>query len=206
MAPSDGWVRKKPLAGLRASTPYRSGFNLYLIGPMGAGKSTVGRLLASALDVPFLDLDQEIERRSGVDIPTIFEFEGEEGFRRREHEVLKEIATQSGAVVATGGGVVLWRANRSILKRSGFVIYLSCPVEIQLERTRYDTHRPLLQTEDREARLCSLMEAREPLYREVADLTVRTDVKSSRAVAQKIIESLTKLGILDHEDSPNWSR
>ena len=180
--------------------------NLYLIGPMGAGKSTVGRLLASHLNVPFLDLDQEIEARSGVDIPTIFEFEGESGFRRREHEVLKRIAQRRGTVVATGGGVVLWPENRRLLRASGFVIYLSCPVEVQLERTRYDTHRPLLQTPDREQKLRQLMEEREPLYREVADLVVRTDRKSSRTVVHRIVESLTKIGLISDENASHWSR
>ncbi len=171
--------------------------NLYLVGPMGAGKSTVGRLLASHLEVPFYDLDREIERQSGVDIPTIFEFEGEDGFRRREQEALRELSSREGAVVATGGGVVLRYENRKLLRRTGFVIYLCCPVEIQLQRTLYDTRRPLLQTDDREARLRSLMAERDPLYREVSDLIVRTDQRSSRRVMQQLLQSLARRGVID---------
>lgn len=170
--------------------------NLYLVGPMGAGKSTVGRIVAERLSVPFFDLDLEIERRSGVDIPTIFEFEGEEGFRRREREALRELSLQQGVVVATGGGAVLLRENRQILRRTGFVVYLLCPVEVQLERTAHDTRRPLLQVADRATRLEALLKERDPLYREVADLIVPTGHRSSWEVAEELLERLVQLNVV----------
>lgn len=143
--------------------------NIVLVGPMGAGKSTVGRGLASLLKRPFLDSDHEIEKRTGVDIPTIFEFEGEAGFRTRETEVLRDLLNLSGIVLATGGGIVMRPENRELL-RQHCVLYLRTPVAEQYRRTRNSSHRPLLQTEDPRARLEELFLIRDPLYTEVATI------------------------------------
>ncbi|MEY2633744.1 MAG: hypothetical protein RIR00_2398 [Pseudomonadota bacterium] len=146
--------------------------NIYLIGLMGAGKTTVGRQLARRLGRPFLDSDHEIEARTGVRIPTIFEIEGEEGFRRREIQVIDELSQESGLVVATGGGVVLRPENRQRLGESGWVVYLNVPPLLLYERTRHDRNRPLLQVENPLERLENLHTQRDPFYREIADLVV----------------------------------
>ncbi len=164
--------------------------NIFLVGPMGAGKSTIGRKLAAALSKPFWDSDQEIERRTGVDIPTIFEFEQEAGFRERERHVIDELTQQHGIVLATGGGAVLSEINRHNLKTRGLVIYLRASLEQLIQRTRRDRKRPLLQTEDPGEKLRSLMLEREPLYEEVADMVVNTDRANVRAVAQRILKRL----------------
>ncbi|MCG8097766.1 MAG: shikimate kinase AroK, partial [Candidatus Thiodiazotropha taylori] len=142
--------------------------NLFLIGPMGAGKTTVGRQLAEHFRKEFIDSDLEIQRRTGVDIPTIFEFEGEEGFRQREQEVIDELTQRDEVVLATGGGAVIREQNRKALSSRGLVIYLHCTVEQQFERTHRDKNRPLLQTDDPMAKLKSLMAERDPLYRQTA--------------------------------------
>lgn len=164
--------------------------NLFLVGPMGAGKTTVGRHLARELGLEFLDTDAEIERRTGTDIPWIFDVEGEEGFRNREQQVIEELSARSGCVLATGGGAVLRESNRRLLAARGRVIYLRATLSQQLRRTRRDRKRPLLQTGDRAATLAALLEARDPLYREVADLVVATDEGSPRALAQRILRQL----------------
>ncbi len=157
---------------------------------MGAGKSSVGRHLASVLQLQFYDSDAEIERRTGVDIPFIFEKEGEAGFRDREREVIVSLSGMAGIVVATGGGAVLLPGNRALLAQRGLVVYLKASIEQQLRRTRHDHHRPLLRTEDPEARLRELMELRAPLYESIAQITVQTDGKQVRTVAQAIVEQL----------------
>ena len=162
--------------------------NLFLIGPMGAGKTTVGRLLSDTLRVDFIDSDHEIQRRTGVDIPTIFEFEGEEGFRNREQSVIAELTARDGIVLATGGGAVLREANRQHLSSRGFVVYLQCTPEQQYDRTRRDKNRPLLQTEDPLAKLRSLMQARDPFYRQTADLVISTEGKNTQAVVREIVK------------------
>ena len=164
--------------------------NLFLIGPMGAGKSAVGRQLARLLHLEFLDSDEEIESRTGVDIPFIFEKEGEAGFRKREAKVIEDLSQQDGVVLATGGGVVMDPQNRNHLGARGFVIYLHTSVDQQLSRTRKGRDRPLLENDDPRAVLESLMAVREPLYREIADLTVETDGRKVRAVANEIIDRL----------------
>ena len=164
--------------------------NLFLVGPMGAGKSAVGRQLARLLHLDFVDSDEEIESRTGVDIPFIFEKEGEAGFRKREARVIDELSRQGGIVLATGGGVVMDSANRSNLGARGFVIYLHTSVNQQLSRTRRGRDRPLLDDDDPRAVLEALMEMREPLYREIADLTVETDGRKVHAVANEIIDRL----------------
>ncbi|MBK5931753.1 shikimate kinase AroK [Halochromatium salexigens] len=160
--------------------------NIFLVGPMGAGKSTVGRQLAEALGYEFRDSDQEIQRRTGVDIPTIFEFEGEEGFRKRERGVVEELAQEDGIVLATGGGVVLTPENRQQLAARGFVIYLHCSPEQQFARTARDRGRPLIDTDDPQQRLRDLMAEREPIYRQVADMVVSTERRGTVSVVKEI--------------------
>ena len=160
--------------------------NIFLIGPMGAGKSTVGRQLAESLGYEFRDSDREIQRRTGVDIPTIFEFEGEEGFRQRERQVVDELSQEEGIVLATGGGAVLRADNRQDLTTRGVVIYLHCSPEQQYARTSRDRNRPLLQTADPLGRLRELMEERDPIYRQVADIVVSTEKRGTASVVKEI--------------------
>ena len=164
--------------------------NIFIVGPMGAGKSTVGRQLAEALAFEFKDSDQEIQRRTGVDIPTIFEYEGEEGFRNRERQVIDELSQESSIVLATGGGAVLRPDNRQDLTSRGVVIYLHCSPEQQYSRTSRDRNRPLLHTEDPLTRLRELMEERDPLYRQVADFVVSTERRGTSSVVKEISRRL----------------
>lgn len=163
--------------------------NLILIGPMGAGKTTIGRQLAARLSLPFVDSDKEIEKRTGVDIPTIFEFEGEAGFRNREAAMIAELTQMDGVVLATGGGSVLRPENREAMRHAGLVVYLQTSVDSQLRRTANDRNRPLLQTEDPRARLEALLQEREPLYRELANLVVDTDREPLRNTLQRIAQA-----------------
>ncbi len=160
--------------------------SFFLVGPMGAGKSTIGRQLARTLGMEFIDSDREIEARTGVDIPLIFELEGESGFRKREREVIDALTAQPGIVLATGGGAVLDPDNRRHLAARGNVIYLKTSVEQQLRRTAHDRNRPLLQTENPRQRLEELLAERDPLYREIADIVIDTDGCRVRDVVQKI--------------------
>ncbi len=162
--------------------------NIFLIGPMGSGKTAVGKQLARLLDYPFLDSDHEIERRTGADVPLIFEREGEAGFRHREREVIAELSARQQVVLATGGGVVLDPANRADLKARGWVVYLETSVGQQAERAGRTRHRPLLRGADPMLRLGELMQTREPLYREIADLVVPTDQQRVPAVAEFIAQ------------------
>jgi shikimate kinase len=160
--------------------------NLFLIGPMGVGKSTIGRLLAAELHLDFYDSDRVIEERTGADIPWIFDMEGESGFRDRETAVLQELAAEQGAVVATGGGIVVRPANAEIMKSSGVVVYLTASIDQLVERTARDKKRPLLQVDNPRQKIIELLAVREPLYREVADVVVNTDKRSPKSVAQEI--------------------
>ncbi|RLW56135.1 MAG: shikimate kinase I [gamma proteobacterium symbiont of Stewartia floridana] len=160
---------------------------------MGAGKTTVGRQLAEYFRKEFIDSDLEIQRRTGVDIPTIFEFEGEEGFRQREQEVIDELTQREEVVLATGGGAVIREQNRKALSSRGLVIYLHCTVEQQFERTHRDKNRPLLQTDDPMAKLKSLMAERDPLYRQTADLLISTEGRNTQAVLQDIRKQINSL-------------
>ena len=164
--------------------------NLFLVGPMGAGKSAVGRQLARMLHLSFVDSDDEIESRTGVDIPFIFEKEGEEGFRKREAKVIDDLSALDGVVLATGGGAVVDPQSRSRLGARGFVVYLHTTVNQQLARTQKGRQRPMLENGDREQILEELMELRDPMYREIADLIVETDGRKVKAVANEILERL----------------
>lgn len=161
---------------------------------MGAGKTTIGKQLAKALHLQFIDSDREIEARTGVGIPLIFELEGEAGFRKRERAVISELSTHADVVLATGGGAVLDPENRADLKRSGFVVYLCADVESLVERTAKDTKRPLLQTDDPALRIRQLLAIREPIYRGMADLVVETGTRSVRAVVDEVIKELRARG------------
>lgn len=157
---------------------------------MGAGKSAVGRQLARLLHLEFIDSDEEIETRTGVDIPFIFEKEGEEGFRKREVKVIDELSQKDGIVLATGGGAITDSDSRNRLGARGYVVYLYTSVKQQLDRTQRGRHRPMLDNENPEKLLEELMKIRDPLYREVADLIVDTDGRRVTTVAREIHESL----------------
>lgn len=157
--------------------------NIFLVGLMGAGKTSVGKMLARRLHKAFFDTDQEIERATGVKIPVIFDIEGEAGFRTREARLLVDLVQRRNIVLATGGGVVLAAQNRQLLMENGTVVYLRASVEDLWERTRHDKNRPLLHTENPVARLNELFVQRDPLYREVADLIVDTGNQSVGSLA-----------------------
>jgi shikimate kinase len=157
---------------------------------MGAGKSAVGRQIARMLHLHFMDSDDEIESRTGVDIPFIFEKEGEEGFRKREAKVIDDLTKIEGVVLATGGGAVVDPRNRSHLGARGFVVYLYTTVDQQLARTKKGRERPLLENGDRKQILDDLMAERDAMYREVADLIVETDGRKVKAVANEILDRL----------------
>lgn len=157
---------------------------------MGAGKSTIGRLLSAELDLPFFDSDKVIEERAGANIPWIFDVEGEAGFRERETSVISDLTKQENIILATGGGAVLKSENRAYLKERGSVIYLKTSVELQIERTRRDKNRPLLQTEDPTQVLQKLMDIRDPLYQEVCDHVVTTDKRNPKLVVAEICRVL----------------
>ena len=161
---------------------------IFLVGPMGAGKSTIGRLLAAELTFNFRDSDRVIEDRTGADIPWIFDMEGEDGFRDRETAVLRDLVLEPDTVVATGGGIVMRPINRELLKASGQVIYLTASIEQLVERTSRDKKRPLLQVENPRQKIIDLIAMRDPLYREVATHIVNTDRRSPKTVAQEIVQ------------------
>jgi shikimate kinase len=165
--------------------------NIFLIGPMGAGKSAVGRYLARTLHLSFVDSDDEIESRTGVDIPFIFEKEGEEGFRKRETAVIDDLSKMDGVVLATGGGAVINPDSRSRLGGRGFVVYLYTTVDQQVARTQKGRERPLLESTDPRATLQELLDTRDPMYREIADIIVETDGRKVKSVASEIIEQVS---------------
>lgn len=168
---------------------------------MGAGKTTIGKLLAKRLNMTFVDSDHEIERRTGVNIPLIFELEGEAGFRARESSVIEELTRQKNILLATGGGAVLNKQNRDNLSRNGTVIYLRARVEDLWQRTRHDKSRPLLQTADPQAKLKELFAQRDPLYREIADIIMDSGEQSVHALVHQIEEQLKRLQ--DNATKPN---
>jgi shikimate kinase len=168
------------------------GGHIFLVGMMGAGKTTVGKSLATRLRRPFVDTDKRLVERTGVPVATIFEVEGEAGFRRRESSVLAELADESECVVATGGGIVLDPANRAAMREQGTVIYLRARVEHLWERTRHDTHRPLLATPDPKATLARLLAEREPLYQEVAHVIVETGHQGTATILNRVHAALQR--------------
>lgn len=163
---------------------------VFLVGPMGAGKTTIGKYLADHLKLRFADTDTEIEARTGADIPWIFDVEGEAGFRDREQQVVEEMTRWDDVVLATGGGVVMRPENRKVLGSRGYVVYLYASLEEQVRRTRKDRRRPLLQRGDPGEVLRQLFELRDPLYREIADYVIETDGCSPRTVAQRLVRQL----------------
>ena len=166
---------------------------------MGAGKSTIGRLLSQELKLEFIDSDREIESRAGANIPWIFDVEGEVGFRDREESVIRDLSEEKSIVLSTGGGAVLRATNRSMLQANGTVVYLETSVDQQLERTARDKNRPLLQTENPRAVLESLMQERHPLYLDCADIRVKTDKRHPKTVASEIIKQLKAKSPLEAE-------
>ena len=162
--------------------------SLVLVGPMGAGKTTIGRALAQELNLPFKDIDHIVVENTGADIPWIFDVEGEEGFRKRESQALADVLAGEPAVIATGGGIVTQEVNRRLLKEHGGVIFLYASVKQQLFRTAKDKNRPLLQNDNPEQVLRNLMAVREPFYREVSDFVIETDGSRPKAVVQAIAE------------------
>ena len=164
--------------------------NIFLIGLMGAGKTTIGRQIANELSLEFFDSDHEIEKRTGVTITHIFDIEGETGFRKRETTVLDDLTEKKGIVLATGGGAILKPENRQFLMSRGTTIYLYANIDTLFERTSKDRNRPLLQTENPKAKLEELFEIRDPLYRETADIIIDTGKDSVRLALKEILEKL----------------
>lgn len=164
--------------------------NIYLVGPMGSGKTTIGQRLARKLGLAFYDSDQEIEARTGASVNLIFDIEGEAGFRERERQVLAELTAQRGVLLATGGGTVVSRENRELLGRTGIVVYLRTSVRQQLERLQRDHSRPLLQTRNKEHKLKELAEQRDPLYEELADLVFPSRSRNIDSAVDQILEAI----------------
>lgn len=167
--------------------------NIFLIGPMGAGKTTIGRCLARELQMTFYDSDQVVEHRTGADINWIFDIEGEEGFRRREQQVIEDLTRLQGVVLATGGGTIVTAENRVSLSARGVVIYLKVSLDQQFQRTQNDKKRPLLRTGgDLSDRLLELANEREPFYEEIADLVLETNGESIRSIVRAIVDYVTQ--------------
>ena len=162
--------------------------NIFIVGPMGSGKSTVGKIISDELFLSFLDTDEEIETRTGASIDWIFDLEGEDGFRKRESSILQDMVQKNSIVLSTGGGIILSEDNRELLSSRGTVFYLATPISVQLERTAKDKDRPLLKNGDPEKILTKLQKDRESLYEAVADHVVNTENKSSQEVASEIIK------------------
>jgi len=161
--------------------------NIFIVGPMGSGKSTVGKIISDELFLNFFDTDDEIESRTGASIDWIFDLEGEEGFRKRESSILEEMVKQNSIVLSTGGGIILSDSNRELLSSRGTVFYLSTPISVQIERTSKDKDRPLLKNGDPEEILTRLQKERKDLYESVSDHVIETENKSSQEVASEII-------------------
>ena len=176
-----------------APAPGDGSANIFLVGMMGAGKTSVGKLLAKQLHKSFVDADQEIEQRTGVRIAVIFDIEGEVGFRNREANVIRELTARTGIVLATGGGAVLREDNRKALAENGTVVYLRAHLDELWNRTRHDKNRPLLRSGDQRARLAELYRERDPLYCEIADLIVDTGSQSLRSLVNRLQQQLAKV-------------
>lgn len=169
--------------------------SIFLIGPMGSGKSSVGKVLADRMSYHFVDSDHVIEDKTGVSIPMIFDIEGEVGFRERERQAIDELTQMSETVLATGGGAILNEDNRKHLRSRGFVVYLKSSVDTLVQRTKHDRNRPLLQSADPRKILTEILEQREPLYMDVADLIIETERAAIHKVVNEIIEKLVKENI-----------
>lgn len=165
--------------------------NIFLVGPMGAGKTTIGKMLAQELDYDFVDSDREIEKRTGADISWIFDVEGETGFRVRESNVIKELVQGNRLVIATGGGAILNEETRQLMKTLGYTAYISAPLQVLLDRTSQDKSRPLLQVDNAEEQFRKILEEREHLYKDVANIELDSHELSSRQIATKIARSLS---------------
>tara|TARA_R110002110_G_scaffold104829_4_gene264032 strand:- start:782 stop:1330 length:549 start_codon:yes stop_codon:yes gene_type:complete len=170
--------------------------NVFLVGPMGVGKTTIGRMLADSLELTFIDSDQEIERRAGADIAWIFDVEGEEGFRIREAAVIEDLTAQEGILLATGGGSVLREENRDFLTARGIVVHLDTSLELQIKRTAKDKKRPLLQVKDHVQVLRDLKAKRDPIYKSIADVTCVVGEESSKKVVNNILRQLKQASLL----------
>ena len=166
--------------------------NVFLVGPMGVGKTTIGRVLAELLGLEFFDSDREIETSTGADIPWIFDVQGESGFRIRESRMIDQLSGKQNIVMATGGGAVLAEENRKRLKDRGVVVYLRASINQQIERTTRDKNRPLLQTSDPEQKIRELMKIRDPLYSELADIIIDTNRRNPRALSHDIGRQLER--------------
>lgn len=160
--------------------------NIFLVGLMGAGKTTIGKLLAKRLKKTFIDTDHEIEHRTGVRIPLIFELEGEAGFREREAALIRELTQRQDIVLATGGGAILRHENRDALAQNGTVVYLNAKIEDLWQRTQHDKNRPLLQTQDPKAKLTELFIQRDPLYREIAHMIITSGQQNVQHAAREL--------------------
>jgi shikimate kinase len=172
--------------------------NLVLVGMMGSGKTTMGRALARHLGKDFVDSDQEIQKRTGVSIPYIFDIEGESGFRERESRIIAELVQHDNIVLATGGGAVLAEQNRELLRKAGIVIYLKASVNDLWHRTHHDKNRPLLQTKDPYGRLMELHQVRDPIYQQVADIVVQSGKQSVHSLMLALVADIEKY-LLDHQ-------
>jgi shikimate kinase len=164
--------------------------NIFLVGMMGAGKTTLGKALAQRMRLEFIDTDKELVERTGVPVATIFELEGEDGFRRRESAMLAELCGGNDRVIATGGGAILSEANRQLMRRRGTVVYLRARLEHLWERTRHDASRPLLATPDPRATLAMLLQQRDPLYRETAHIVVDSGSQSAATLVTRVAAAL----------------
>ncbi|MDA9901621.1 MAG: shikimate kinase AroK [Gammaproteobacteria bacterium] len=167
--------------------------NVFLVGPMGAGKTTVGRLLGELLRQDFFDSDAEIEKATGADIPWIFDVEGEVGFRKRERKMIDFLTSKENIVLATGGGSVTAEESRRMLRERGDVVYLRASIDQQIRRMSGDNSRPLLQVEDRETQIRQLFAIRDPLYKEVSDISIETNGRNARFIAKEIHRQLNKI-------------
>ena len=182
--------------GLQGDQKLQSG-NLILVGMMGSGKTTVGRTLAKHLGKTFVDSDEEIQNRTGVTIPHIFDVEGEAGFRLRETAAIRELMGRDDMVLATGGGAILAEQNREMLRQNGIVVYLKANVPELWQRTRHDRNRPLLQTADPRAKLAELFEQRDPLYQQAADIVVQSGKQSAQALMLQLVDEIAKFRKID---------
>ncbi len=167
--------------------------NIILIGPMGAGKTTIGRQIAKVFSYDFYDSDREIEERTGASIPLIFDLEGEEGFRKREQNIITDLCTKQHIVLATGGGAILRKTNQDSLKRSGIVVYLSADIDDLLERTAKDKNRPLLQADNPKAILKKILIEREPIYRQLADIILTTNKMTVHTAVKELENKLNAI-------------